>query len=170
VMSSTIIYAISNEFLNEKSMIHALSKIKEQLKETLPVNHLKAIVQATIELMQNIINYSNIHSNLKERRREGYGSFSLIKKEIGQYKIITSNPINHTQKRILQERVGELSNLDKRELQSLLKESIRSKRNCHKKGAGVGLIRVFINSISAIKVDFKLMNNREYIFTMEISF
>jgi len=169
-MSSMIIYAISNEFLDEKSMINALSKIKEQFKGRLPVNRLKVIVQTTIELMQNIINYSNIYSNLKEKKREGYGSFFLIKKEIGQYKIITSNPVNHTQKKILQERVNELKNLDKSELQKLLKERMRSKKNYHQQGAGIGLIRIFINSISAIKVDFKHMNNRGYLFTMEISF
>jgi len=169
-MSSMIIYAISNEFFDEQSMVNSLSKIKEQLKGCLPVNRLKVIIHATIELMQNIINYSNIYSNLKEKKREGYGSFSLIKKEIGQYKIITSNPVNHTQKKILQERVNELKNLDKSELQNLLKERMHSKKNYHQKGAGVGLIRILISSVSDIKVDFQPIDDEVYMFRMEIIF
>ena len=169
-MSHIIIYTINNEFFDEKSIINALSKIKKELKENLPINRIKIIIQVTIELMQNIINYSNIYYDLKEKKRKGYGSFSLIRKEIELYKIISSNPINHKQKEILEKKLNELKELNKSELHNLLKERIRSKRDYHKKGAGVGLIRVFISSISAIKIDFQPINNKEYIFTMEIAF
>jgi len=170
VMSPVVIYTMHDAFFDEKCMVDALCQIRGELKENLPVNRLKVIVQVSIELMQNIINYSNIYCDLKEKKRKGYGSFSLIKKEIEQYKIITSNPISQIQKEILQKRVNELKKLNKNELQYLLKEKIRSKIDHHSKGAGVGLIRIFINSISTIEVNFKPMDNKRYLFSMEMIF
>jgi len=167
---SSIIYAMLDEFFDEKCMVDALFQIKGELKEKLPINRLKVIIQVTIELIQNIINHSNIYSDLKEGKREGYGNFLLIKNGITEYQIITSNPINKKQKEILQNRVNELKKLNKSELKTLLKERIRSRINSHQKGAGVGLIRIFISSVSDIKVDFQPIDDEVYMFSMEIIF
>ena len=167
-MQQNVVCQIKDKSINEAKIVACLGVIKEKLKNELPRNQFKNIVEVTIEVIQNIVNYSASSNALKGNRREGFGSFLLQKESQERYKIVTSNPISATRKELLETTIATLKELNTQELKRLGKERIASKKFYHDKGTGIGLIRIFTKVPLPITIEFRAIDEGEYIFSMEL--
>jgi serine phosphatase RsbU (regulator of sigma subunit) len=104
----------------------------------------------TIEMCQNIMNYSNFNG----KKSHGYIEIREISTnhEI-KYEIITKNMVNEEEKIKIENRLNEISNLTKKEIKQKYKELRKSGEYKHKRGGGIGFYEIA-----------KIADNMQYFF------
>ena len=136
------------------------------------VNLISVISTVTIELCQNMMNYSK---NNIENSREivPAGKIEVLCTDKTDYEIIATNIISIDDKNIIEPILNEIINLDKSEIKKRYKELRRSGKNAHIKGGGIGFYEIAKVS-SDIDFDFssvynfKNINKDKYYFTIKV--
>jgi anti-sigma regulatory factor (Ser/Thr protein kinase) len=93
----------------------------------------------TIEMCQNIMNYSNFNG----KKSHGYIEIREIStNHETKYEIITKNMVSKEEKTIIESRLNEILNLTKEGVKQRYKELRRNEKYKHEKGGGIGLYEI----------------------------
>ena len=100
----------------------------------------KKVFHVMVECLQNISKHAENRYNLISSK-DGRGIF-MVSKGKTEYNITTGNVIDNTKVNILEDILGNINKLDKKELNKLYKQQIREGRLSDKGGAGLGFIDI----------------------------
>lgn len=145
-----------NEKVNEQKIIETASKIEKLLLEN-GANHtkIKSVYEITIEMLQNILNYSYDSSKVENNKMEANGYFGVCySTQKDNYNLKSCNLIEKVQEEIIINKIDSIKNLDDKELRKLAREKMRSKEDNHDKGAGLGFIMMQRKSTQPIAIEF----------------
>lgn len=153
------LYSFS-EKINEQKIIETATKIEKLLLNNGASNtKIKTVYTLTIEILQNILNYSYDSEEVKDNKMEAYGSFCVSFHSTNDTYYLTScNLIQKNQEAIISSRIDSLMNLNNQQLRTIGKEKMRSHRDNHEKGAGLGLITIAKKSSKPILYEFISIN------------
>lgn len=158
-----------SDSINEQSIIENATKIEEiLLKNRAEPKKVQDVYEISIELMQNILNYSYGAIDLGNNKREGYGTLQIFYALDGCYRITTSNLIENNIEDIIVNKINQLDGLDKKALRKLAREKMRSKKDVHEKGAGLGFINIAKKSLKPMEMSFRKNSENLTLFTLEV--
>jgi len=156
--------------INEASIVASASEIERILKS----NHvnpakLQDIYEITIELMQNILNYSYGHSTSEDNKKQATGKISLSywsKEDV--YIISTTNLIALNTQDKIKSKIAEVAGLDNKALRKLTREKMRHRDDKHERGAGLGFIVMARKSSKPIEYNIKAIDEQVGDFTITL--
>lgn len=142
--------------VTEDNIIESAKAIEKMLiSNQAKPEKIQNVFEIIVEIMQNMLNYSYGSRSIDENKKEGYGSFSLSYfSNEDTYVICSGNEIANSQQKIIEERVKEIEGLDSQALRKLLREKMRSKKDIHDKGAGLGFATIAKKCIAPIEINF----------------
>ncbi|MEA1917290.1 MAG: SiaB family protein kinase [Campylobacterota bacterium] len=159
-----------NPKITQETIIKSVNDIKQQLLDN-GVSQEKVfdVYDASIEILQNILKYSYGNNVDKDKKREADGQFIASYDSSNQtITIISSNNISSAQVETIKKRIDEVTGLDEKALKKLLREKMRSKRDGHADGAGLGFATIATKVIQPIEVTFKNISADIVQFTLKI--
>lgn len=122
-----------------------------------------------IELAQNILRYSANSIVDNEGNHISHGLI-LVGVRDGKIFVISGNPINKDNEIIVKDRLGDLKNYSKDELNKLFKEKLRSKDNKDLSSTpGLGLIDITRKSDN-MEYHFSKLDSGETFFTIKVEY
>ena len=156
--------------ITQETIIKSVKDIKQQLLDHgISQEKVFDVYDVSIEILQNILKYSYGNKITKDKKREADGKFIASYNSSNQTISITgSNLINKAQVETIKERVQEVAGLDKKALKKLLKEKMRSKRDGHANGAGLGFATMASKVVEPVKVEFEEILDDVIRYTLKI--
>lgn len=156
--------------ITQQSIITSVKNIKHQLLNSgVSVEKVFDIYDTSIEILQNILKYSYGNKISKDKKREADGQFILSYNSSDQtITINSSNNISTAQVETIKKRVNEVTGLDVKSLKKLIREKMRSKRDGHENGAGLGFATIATKVSQPIKVEFKTISAEIVEYTLKI--
>ena len=147
--------------INEQTIIQCAKDVEEILKyHNVEPSKLQNVYELTVEIMQNILNYSYNSKEIGDNKREADGDFLIKYNSTNQeYILKSSNLIKEKDEAIIYERVKVLEGLDDRELRKYARVKMREQKDKHQKGAGLGFVVMARKSLKPIKIKFKKFEN-----------
>ena len=148
--------------ITQENIITTVQTIKQQLLDNnLDKEKVFNIYDISIEMLQNILKYSYGNRIDEDKKREADGQFIVAYDSINdKFTISSSNLITLKQVEIIQQRVDEVAGLNEKELRKLLRTKMKSKRDGHENGAGLGFSTIATKVTEPIKVNFeKILDN-----------
>jgi hypothetical protein len=107
-------------------------------------------------MLQNILKYSYGNKIDEDKKREADGKFILsYDTTTGEIVICSCNLITSPQVEVIKQRVDEVAGLNEKELRKLLRAKMKSKRDGHENGAGLGFATIATRTSKPIKVEFE---------------
>lgn len=153
--------------LSQRIITATIEDIEDEIKSLDIENKAKAnIIYNSIELLQNILNYSNYKFIGEDKKQISKGRFIFgYSKEKNKYYVFSSNEIIEGSEDILTNKFDFMNSLDDEELKKYIKEVRKSGINKHEHGAGIGLLTIALKNASDIyyKIEKK---NEEKIFSI----
>lgn len=123
---------------------------------------IRVIFELSVEVMQNILNYSSDTIEVTNSRYESSGIVLIgYNSESKNYFIIGGNTISSDDREGLEAYILDLNSKTKAELKDLYKERRRSRSNNHDRGAGLGLIDMARKSSQPIEYNFNNIEDSE---------
>jgi hypothetical protein len=114
------------------------------------------IYDISIEMLQNILKYSYGNKVDENKKREADGKFILsYDSSIQKVTICSCNLISSSQVETIKQRVDEIKGLNEKELRKLLRAKMKSKKDGHENGAGLGFATIATKVSKPIRVDFQ---------------
>lgn len=155
-INSNTIYE-HNEKINENAITKSALNIEKILVEyKADVDKVRGIYEITVEIMQNILNYSYDRKKIANNKMEANGTYLVsYNSEYDTYIIESCNLIEVSQENKIKKIITSLEGLDEKGLRRLARQSMREKVNNHAKGAGLGLIMMAKYSSKPIETTFK---------------
>ena len=149
------IYEFSGK-MNEQSMIAGANYIERLLLEkSVSQDKIQNVFELFIETIQNILNYSSNSVKGDNNKREVSCDCVLSYfTDNNTYILESCNLIHKHQKKIIEEKVNAIKNLDKQALRKLIRKHSRSKEKKHDQGAGLGYILMALKSSLPIEIKF----------------
>jgi hypothetical protein len=146
-----------NEKINEKRIVEIATNIEQLLlKNGASRKKLRDVYEATIEMLQNVLNYSYDSSEIEQKKMEANGTFTIkYDSENDTYFLQSCNLIEASKEAIIEEKIKNLTTLDEKGLRKLAREKMRTKRDVHDKGAGLGLISIAKKSSKPMEYTFE---------------
>lgn len=146
-----------NSKITQENIISTVQDIKQQLLDNnLDKEKIFNIYDISIEMLQNILKYSYGNKTDENKKREADGKFLLSYDSVSHMATLCScNLITNLQEITIKERIDELLGLNEKELRKLLRIKMKSKRDGHKNGAGLGFATIALKVSEPIKVEFK---------------
>ena len=148
--------------ITQENIIVTVQDIKQQLLDNnFDKEKLFDVYDASIEILQNILKYSYGNKIGENKKREADGSFKLMYNSKTQKVIIISeNLITVVQSKTIRQRADEVLGLDDKELRKLLRAKMKSKKDGHDNGAGLGFATIATKISEPLKVSFEeVLNN-----------
>jgi len=121
---------------------------------------------ATIELCQNMMNYSK-NAIIGNRDIVSHGYIEIQYYKHNFYIIIAKNIVSIEDKIKLTARLNEIKSLDKNGIKKRYRELRKTGEHTHQKGGGIGLYEIAKIS-DKIKYEFEPINEDKYYFTMRV--
>ena len=156
--------------LNENEISPILKSIESFLIDV-PQDKVDDIIKIMIEILENIVKYSANRVQLSNNKYQSQGTFVIIADtQTNTYTIQSSSLVDVSQKELLLERLKEVNGLDEAELRKLLREKMRTRRDNHEKGAGLGFLIIALRVLKPIQIKFIPYNTDmlEYILKLEL--
>jgi uncharacterized protein (UPF0335 family) len=146
-----------SERINEETIKDTVSKIEKSLLESgAKPKKIKDVFEISVEMLQNILNYSYGSRELENQKKEADGVFRVTYNSDGDlYTMTSTNLVSSEQAVVIQDKVESLKGLDDKEIRKLIREKMRSRENKHSKGAGLGLLVMAKKSSESIGVSFE---------------
>jgi hypothetical protein len=146
-----------NEKINEKSIIEVATKIEQLLLSNgASKRKLRDVYETTIEMLQNVLNYSYDSAEIEAKKMEANGTFSIkYDSKNDTYFLQSCNLIDGKKEDVIQKKIANLKTLDEKELRKLAREKMRTKKDLHDKGAGLGLISIAKKSSKPMEYTFE---------------
>ena len=146
-----------SEKINEESIIKVATKIENYLLDNgASSSKIRSIYELTVEMFQNMLNYSYGNKNIDTNKMEADGSFLISYDTQSDLYILRScNLIQNNQEAILKQKFESIAELDDKGLRKLSREKMRDRSDNHSKGAGLGFIMMAKKSSQPIQYQFK---------------
>lgn len=143
--------------INEHNIVKSAKDIEQLLIEhQAKPEKIQNVFELTIELMQNMLNYSYANIELENNKREAYGCYSVsYHYENDSYTLQSCNLITSAQVSAIKDKLAQLKGLDKKALSKLFREKMRSQESKHDKGAGLGFLMMARKCNSTFKAKFE---------------
>jgi len=143
--------------ITQENIIATVQNIKEQLLSfNLDKEKIFNVYDISIEMLQNILKYSYGNKIYENKKREADGRFMVSYNSTTQdITICSCNLITSLQKNIIKQRVDEVKNLSEKELRKLLRSKMKSRKDNHEDGAGLGFTTIATKISKPIKVQFE---------------
>jgi len=143
--------------ITQENIISTAQSIKQQLLDNgLDKEKIFNIYDVAIEMLQNILKYSYGNKIDENKKREADGKFILSYDSSIQKVILCScNLISSLQVETIKQRINEVSGLNEKELRKLLRTKMKSKRDGHENGAGLGFATIATTILKPIRVEFQ---------------
>ena len=154
-INEDILCKIKSE-ITQESLIKCAKGIKDKLlTKEIAKEKVHDVFEISIEVLQNILKYSYGNKKCENNKLEANGLFFVTYNTLT--KIITIKSccyIKSTQVDIIKQRVAEVSQLDENSLRKLFRDKLKSKRDNHKNGAGLGFLTIASKIKEPIKINF----------------
>ncbi|MEA3384619.1 MAG: SiaB family protein kinase [Campylobacterota bacterium] len=117
----------------------------------------------TIELTQNMMNYSKSH-DMGCRDIRPAGHIKVIETDSNGYKVSSKNIVSVEDKKRIEPKLLEIKSLDTAGIKKRYRELRKSGENTHEKGGGIGFYEI-AKLTPNIEYEFKAINDEKYYFT-----
>lgn len=156
--------------ITQESIIASVKDIKQQLLDNgVSGEKVFDVYDISIEILQNILKYSYGNKITKDKKREADGHFIVSYNSLNKtITISSSNNISSDKVETIKKRVDEVTGLDIKSLKKLLREKMRSKRDGHENGAGLGFATIATKVTQPIEVEFKTLSDEIVQYTLKI--
>ena len=158
--------------ITQENIITTVQTIKQQLLDNnLDKEKVFNIYDISIEMLQNILKYSYGNRIDEDKKREADGQFIVAYNSANdKFTISSSNLITSNQIEIIEQRVVEVAGLSEKELRKLLRTKMKSKKDNHENGAGLGFVTIATKISEPIQVNFEkvLENVTKYSLTVMV--
>ncbi len=156
--------------ITQESIVLSVKDIKQQLQDNgVSSEKVFDVYDTSIEILQNILKYSYGNTITEDKKREADGKFTVSYNSSKQsITINSSNNISSDQVETIKKRIDEVSGLDEKSLKKLLREKMRSKRDGHANGAGLGFATIATKVIQPIEVGFNNISDEVVEYTLKI--
>lgn len=150
-----------------------LSSIVETIKKELTFlgvtsQIINAIFHITIEQMQNIMKYSADRRPIADKNYASSGICIIGYDDARQkYFVLSSNKMNIKDKPRIKDRIDKINQMNKSEIRALTREMLKSGKNLHTKGAGIGFMEMAKSSSEPLEFEFIEVNG-DNIFEMKV--
>ena len=143
--------------ITQKNIIATVQLIKQQLLDNdMDKEKVFNIYDVAIEMLQNILKYSYGNKIGENKTREADGRFVLSYDSSTQEVTVCScNLISSSQVDIIKQRADEVEGLNEKELRKLLRIKMKSKRDGHENGAGLGFATIATKISKPINIEFE---------------
>lgn len=161
-----IVFLTYGGFLSQ-TLITGMTEILEKEAEVndLSMGFSTNIFTVFIEIAQNMMNYSSaINENITGSKSEGI--IIVGKKNDDLFYIDSQNIVSQQDKDIIENKLLEISSLDRSGIKKRYRELRRSGKDTHGKGAGIGFYEIAKRS-SSLCYDFVPIDNGMYTFYFE---
>lgn len=158
--------------LNEKNIISILTKVQTNL-ERLEVSTeiVDSIFHVLVELLQNALHYALDRQRENTTKAEAPASLAIhFDTQEQSCCIVCTNTIVRKEKENIQRKIQELQGLSETELRKLARTKMRTKKDVHAQGAGLGFIRMMLHIHAPIETHFKALeeNSLSYSITLRV--
>jgi len=169
VVDKKIIYEC-NEKITQENIIKSAKKIKSQLiNKKISKEKIDAIYEISIEILQNILKYSYGNKIDADKIREADGKFGVTYDSAKDIITLKScNLINSDKVELIKQRVQEVSGLNEEELRKLFRQKMKTKKDNHDNGAGLGFITIARKVSEPINVEFEPIINGVEKYSLEV--
>ena len=156
--------------INEQSIIQCAKDVEEILtKHGVDSTKLQDVYELTVEIMQNMLNYSYDTKEIGNNKREATGTYKIFYNSSNKkYILESSNLIEIKDEEIIKEKLADLKGLDDRALRKLARVKMREHKDKHKKGAGLGFIVMARKSTKEIEIAFENIDNQIKRFNLKL--
>lgn len=159
-----------NPIITQKNIIETVQNIKEKLLNN---NFDKAkvfqVYDLSVEVLQNILKYSSAVRIAEDKTREADGEFILSYDTLThKINIKSSNLIQKSQVALIKEKINEVQGLDAKDLKKLLREKMRTRRDNHANGAGLGFATIASKATEDLEVKFEELENNLFRYSLKI--
>ena len=143
--------------ITQENIITTVQDIKQQLLDnSIDKEKVFNIYDISIEMLQNILKYSYGNQIDENKKRAADGKFTLAyDSTTNEVTVSSCNLISSTQVETINQRVDEVAELTEKELRKLLRTKMKSKRDGHENGAGLGFATIATKISQPIKVEFE---------------
>ena len=143
--------------ITQENIISTVQSMKQQLLDNdMDKEKIFNIYDVAIEMLQNILKYSYGNKVDENKKREADGKFILsYDSSIQKVTICSCNLISSKQVETIKQRVDEIKGLNEKELRKLLRIKMKSKRDGHENGAGLGFATIATKISKPISVEFE---------------
>ncbi len=171
-------FKVDDEILFEFNGIITQSKVvevakgveKKLIEENVETSKIRNIFEVIVEIMQNILSYSCDSIDKGNNTYESKGKIIITHNtKTEEYLISSCNLIEASKKEKIINNIDQLTPLNKDELKKLYKETRRSRKTVHNRGAGLGFIEMARKSIKPLEVTFSELNTKEVLFTLKVT-
>lgn len=163
MQKSGIIFSFSG-IVSQSILVGIVETVKNELKshgtDESVVNSIFLIV---IEQMQNIMSYASDKKELSKNRFASAGITVIgYDEQLEKYFVASSNKILPTDKDKVTQKLEKINSLDSKEQRKYLREMLRSGKDTHDRGAGVGFIEMAKRSSEKLQYKFSSLHDHEY--------
>jgi len=145
-----------DEKINEQAIIDTAKQIEQLLiQNNAKPAKIQDVFEILVEVMQNMLNYSYGNRLLENNKKEATGSFTLSYETTNDtYTLNSCNLIDASLQEVIMEKIDFIKDFDDKALRKLSREKMRSKKDNHDKGAGLGFIMMQRKSTQPISIEF----------------
>jgi hypothetical protein len=116
---------------------------------------IKDVFEISVEILQNILNYSYGSRVRPDQKREAYGTFKVIyESEKDEYTIIGENLIESNREEVVRQKIESVAKLSEGEIRKLIRDKMRTGEDRHTMGAGLGILMMTRKSSKPIDLQF----------------
>lgn len=142
---------------------------KKLRKEEISLSRRLKVFAVVVEAAQNIIRYSS-ESNIEDEDsfsvKWGSGLLAVGRKQKHFY-VISGNPVDNAQAKILKLKLQELQEMNKLELKDYYQKQRRKILQKNQRGAGLGLIEIARRAAAPIQFEFTKINDKTSFFALK---
>ncbi len=151
--------------ISQKMLVGIVETVKKELLELGAKNSVvNAIFSIAIEQMQNIMSYSSDKKIIDSSIYASQGICAIgLDKHNNKYFVASSNKINKNDKTKIKEKIDKVNSLNYNELRKYLRDLLKSGRDSHSRGAGVGFVEMAKRSSENIEYNFTHFEDNEYL-------
>lgn len=143
--------------ITQKNIILTVQDIKKQLLENnVDKDKVFNIYDVSIEILQNILKYSYGNIADENNKRQADGDFRVsFYSTTSEIMITSSNLITAAQAEVIKERIEEVKGLNEKELRKLIRLKMKTKKDGHENGAGLGFATIASKISKPLSVEFE---------------
>ena len=165
-----ILFEFNGTITQEKVVEVAKGVEKKLIEAKVDSSIVRNIFEVIVEIMQNILSYSCDSVDRGNNTYESRGKILITHNtKTNEYLISSCNLIEAFKKDKITENINQLAPLNKDELKQLYKETRRSRKSKHSRGAGLGFIEMARKASKPISADFKEVSDNQLLFTLKVT-